>query len=314
MARWRRRPLSWFPTGDASRFPRRGNTWIRELHGPSPDAPTVVLLHGLGATGALNWFPAFGALARHFRVVAMDHRGHGRGIRSRRPFRLEDCADDVAALIDELGVGQRHPRRLFDGRSDHATDMAPSSRSGPRRGVVRDELSLRSCRHAINAGGDSAWVQPAFYAAAGASTDDARRDRLQSAASRAAQLGDRRTEQPRPGGVGRGSDGDRRFRLHTLDRGPRRTGGIGDHRCTTGWCRRAVRPSSPNSHAARRIALREDTTCASPIPQYSSRRSCAPRGRSRRGRADAKTPPHPWPKPETGRRFLFVARYAFRAR
>jgi 3-oxoadipate enol-lactonase len=35
----------------------------------------------------------------------MDHRGHGRGIRSRRPFRLEDCADDVAALIDQLELG-----------------------------------------------------------------------------------------------------------------------------------------------------------------------------------------------------------------
>lgn len=38
-------------------------------------------------------------------MVALDHRGHGRGIRSRRPFRLEDCADDVAALIDHLELG-----------------------------------------------------------------------------------------------------------------------------------------------------------------------------------------------------------------
>jgi 3-oxoadipate enol-lactonase len=35
----------------------------------------------------------------------MDHRGHGRGIRSRLPFRLEDCADDAAALIEELDLG-----------------------------------------------------------------------------------------------------------------------------------------------------------------------------------------------------------------
>jgi len=35
----------------------------------------------------------------------MDHRGHGRGIRSRRRFRLADCADDAAALLDELGTG-----------------------------------------------------------------------------------------------------------------------------------------------------------------------------------------------------------------
>lgn len=35
----------------------------------------------------------------------MDHRGHGRGIRSRRRFRLADCADDAAALINVLGTG-----------------------------------------------------------------------------------------------------------------------------------------------------------------------------------------------------------------
>ena len=64
-----------------------------------------MLLHGLGATGLLNWFPAFGALAAEYNVVAVDHRGHGRGIKPNRRFRLEDCADDVAVLIDELGIG-----------------------------------------------------------------------------------------------------------------------------------------------------------------------------------------------------------------
>ncbi|CAB4602306.1 unannotated protein [freshwater metagenome] len=43
-------------------------------------------------------------LAKHFRVIAIDHRGHGRGIRSSQPFRLSDCADDVAALMDQLGI------------------------------------------------------------------------------------------------------------------------------------------------------------------------------------------------------------------
>jgi pimeloyl-ACP methyl ester carboxylesterase len=67
-----------------------------------------VLLHGLGATSAVNWAGAFSALAQ-FRVVALDQTGHGRGIRSPRPFRLEDCADDVVRLADMLDIDQVIP-------------------------------------------------------------------------------------------------------------------------------------------------------------------------------------------------------------
>jgi 3-oxoadipate enol-lactonase len=63
-----------------------------------------VLLHGWTATADLNWFMCFEELGKHFRVIAIDHRGHGRGIRSNEPFRLSDCADDVAALTDQLGI------------------------------------------------------------------------------------------------------------------------------------------------------------------------------------------------------------------
>src|SRR5947207_13080875 len=91
------------PPGRRIELPGRGTTFARDLEGP-PGAPTVVLLHGWTATADLNWFPSYDALGRPFRVVALDHRGHGRGIRSRRPFRLSDCADDVAALAGVLGI------------------------------------------------------------------------------------------------------------------------------------------------------------------------------------------------------------------
>jgi 3-oxoadipate enol-lactonase len=96
------------PPGRKVRLGRRGTTFIRELDGP-PGAPTLLLLHGLGVSADLNWFRCYDALGRHYRVVAMDHRGHGRGIRSTRPFRLADCADDVAALADELAIDQLIP-------------------------------------------------------------------------------------------------------------------------------------------------------------------------------------------------------------
>ncbi|MCU1351928.1 MAG: putative hydrolase or acyltransferase of alpha/beta superfamily [Acidimicrobiales bacterium] len=93
------------PLGRRVSLPGRGTTFVREVAGP-PGAPTVVLLHGLGASGGLNWFQAFGPLGAHFRVIAPDLRGHGRGIRAWRRFRLADCADDVSALLHELGVDQ----------------------------------------------------------------------------------------------------------------------------------------------------------------------------------------------------------------
>ena len=104
------RPLSAppLPPGRVVELPGRGSTFVRELHGPV-GAPTVILLHGWTATADLNWFTSFSALARRFHVVALDHRGHGRGLRSPVPFRLRDCADDVVALADELGLDQVIP-------------------------------------------------------------------------------------------------------------------------------------------------------------------------------------------------------------
>ena len=63
-----------------------------------------MLLHGWTATADLNWFMCYEQLGQHFRVIALDHRGHGRGIRTKRQFKLSDCADDAAALADQLGI------------------------------------------------------------------------------------------------------------------------------------------------------------------------------------------------------------------
>ena len=91
----------------------RGTTFACDQPGPSPDAPAVVLLHGWTATGSLNWAPTISRLSQHYRVIALDHRGHGRGIRSAGAFTLEDCADDAVALLDALGVR----RAIFVGYS-----------------------------------------------------------------------------------------------------------------------------------------------------------------------------------------------------
>lgn len=82
----------------------RGVAFACDIAGPHPDAPTLLLVHGLGATAMLNWAPAFKSLSARYRVVALDLRGHGRSAAPDRRFRLSDCADDVAAAARSLGL------------------------------------------------------------------------------------------------------------------------------------------------------------------------------------------------------------------
>lgn len=92
------------PEGRRVTLPGRGRTFVREVPAPHAGAPTVLLLHGWTANADLNWFACFEALGRHFRVVALDLRGHGRGVRSWRRFRMRDATDDAAALLAVLGI------------------------------------------------------------------------------------------------------------------------------------------------------------------------------------------------------------------
>ena len=69
-----------------------------------PGAPTVVLLHGWTATADLNWFTCYQPLGEHYRVVALDHRGHGRGIRSRKTFRWRTAPTTPSPSCDVLGI------------------------------------------------------------------------------------------------------------------------------------------------------------------------------------------------------------------
>ena len=96
------------PRTRLAELPGRGAARVWEWAGP-PGAETLMLLHGVTFTAELNWGMAFEPLARHFRVVAIDLRGHGDGISAGSRFRLEDCADDVAALTGVLGIGRFVP-------------------------------------------------------------------------------------------------------------------------------------------------------------------------------------------------------------
>jgi 3-oxoadipate enol-lactonase len=93
------------PPGRVVYLPGRGEVFVRDSGG-APAAPAVLLLHGWTASADLNFFPVYECLAEAYRVIALDLRGHGRGMRSTEPFTLEDCADDAAALLDQIGAGR----------------------------------------------------------------------------------------------------------------------------------------------------------------------------------------------------------------
>ena len=116
------------PPGHVTVVPERGEMFYRDTGG---DGPVVLLVHGWMFASDLNWGRQYAPLARAgYRVIAADLRGHGRGIRSSEHFRLADCADDAAGLLEVLGIdralvagysmggpvaqllAQRHPERV----------------------------------------------------------------------------------------------------------------------------------------------------------------------------------------------------------
>lgn len=94
-------PVGQIPEGVVVDLPGRGSTYVYDS-GPS-DGPTYILLHSLACTGLMTWYPALDMLREFGRVVVFDQRCHGQGISPPRML-FEDCADDVAALADVLGI------------------------------------------------------------------------------------------------------------------------------------------------------------------------------------------------------------------
>ena len=100
-----RSPLTALPGAEPRvlELPGRGRTVVWDAPGP-PGAPTLLLVHGVTLTSALNWGGVVENLGRRYRVVLVDQRGHGGGLPCRGGFRLEDCADDLAAVAGQLGI------------------------------------------------------------------------------------------------------------------------------------------------------------------------------------------------------------------
>lgn len=60
----------------------------------------VVLLHGMVATGMLNWYQTFQRLRGEYRLIAFDQRWHGGGYHG--DFTFDALTDDVLRVLDYL--------------------------------------------------------------------------------------------------------------------------------------------------------------------------------------------------------------------
>ena len=109
------------PRAGWSSSPAVATTYVTDTPGPHPDSPTVLLLHAVGCTGLLTWFPAIGRCASGTASSPSTSAGTA-AASSRRSSRSYDCADDAAALLDVL---EHRPRRSWP-----ASRWARSWRSG----------------------------------------------------------------------------------------------------------------------------------------------------------------------------------------
>jgi len=108
----------------------------------------VILLHG-GLGNSNYWGTQVRALSKHFRVIVMDSRGHGRSTRDNLPYSYSLMASDVLGLMDYvkikkaaivgwsdganvgLDIAVNHPERIsklfaFAGNSDPSGTMDAS--------------------------------------------------------------------------------------------------------------------------------------------------------------------------------------------
>jgi 3-oxoadipate enol-lactonase len=86
-----------------------------EVHGASlhyalegPEGAPVVALSNSLSTDLRMWEPQAAALAARYRVLRYDVRGHGRSAAVPAPYSVEMLADDLAGLIEGLGLGAVH--------------------------------------------------------------------------------------------------------------------------------------------------------------------------------------------------------------
>lgn len=147
------------------------------IDGPA-DAPVVVCSSSLG-TDHTMWEPQLDALARSFRVVRYDTRGHGASPAPPGPYTIDELAGDVIGLLDRLGIGRASfcglslggmtgmaLARLAPERFDRLVLVCTSARLGPPEAwYERASLVRAKGTDAVTGGIVGRWFTPAFVEA-----------------------------------------------------------------------------------------------------------------------------------------------------
>ena len=82
-----------------------GQELYYELHG---EGPPLVLVMGIGYDSSLWTLAQVPALSTQFQVILVDNRDAGRSSKARHPYTIADMADDLAGLLDALGIQRSH--------------------------------------------------------------------------------------------------------------------------------------------------------------------------------------------------------------
>ena len=82
-----------------------GQELYYELHG---EGPPLVLVMGIGYDSSLWTLAQVPVLSTQFQVILVDNRDAGRSSKARHPYTIADMADDLAGLLDALGIQRSH--------------------------------------------------------------------------------------------------------------------------------------------------------------------------------------------------------------
>jgi pimeloyl-ACP methyl ester carboxylesterase len=81
----------------------RHEFFVREAG--DPGNPPLLLLHGWVYDSLITWHRVVPELAADRRLVLLDLRNHGKSDRVRAPVSVDGLADDVAGVLDAVGIG-----------------------------------------------------------------------------------------------------------------------------------------------------------------------------------------------------------------